>query len=39
MIVIVGVFTLAFYSCNRQQKRGQLVIQNRVSAFPFEVSI
>ncbi|KAE8136049.1 major facilitator superfamily domain-containing protein [Aspergillus pseudotamarii] len=29
MIVIVGVFTLAFYSCNRQQKRGQRVIQNR----------
>ncbi|KAB8226082.1 major facilitator superfamily domain-containing protein [Aspergillus novoparasiticus] len=29
MIIIVGIFTLAFHICNRRQKRGQLVIQNR----------
>ncbi|KAE8148686.1 MFS general substrate transporter [Aspergillus avenaceus] len=31
MIVLVGVFTLSFYICNRQQKRGMRVLQDRAN--------
>ena len=30
MIAIVGIFTVCFYRCNRQQKQGLRVLQNKV---------